>query len=187
MENNMSIWREVKCDFYDDIDNKWNVDAWLTDDGDEFGTVIAEIDDTGEVRYIDDRAETDPYAQEVIREMINKRKEEVDETINQLLKQLGKNKEDLVRELVEIKKWFKTTKYSGLEELVSLGYMFYKYQNFKNRVTDVKNHATEMEIEISDEEAEEVTTRFLNKYDCNATENDQIEYLIEKVVKEREM
>lgn len=65
--------------------------------------------------------------------------------------------------------------------------MFYKYQNFKNRVTDVKNHATEMEIEISDEEAEEVTTRFLNKYDCNATENDQIEYLIEKVVKKREM
>lgn len=110
----------------------------------------------------------------------------IDERIEELLGQLGKTKEDLARELEDLQKWLKSTKYNGAEGVVSLEYMFYKKEMFRNRVNDVANYASEMNIRLTDEEIKEVATRFLNKYDCNATENDQIEYLIEKIVTERE-
>ena len=67
----MSKWTEIRCDFYDDEEEKWFVDAWLTDDDNEEGTVIAKIDlDSKTVEYIDTDAKYDEYAQEVIKEML---------------------------------------------------------------------------------------------------------------------
>lgn len=62
MEN---IWGEIRWDYLDDI---ITIDAWLTDDDNEEGRVIAEIEADGEIIYKDDRAKTDAYAQEIIKE-----------------------------------------------------------------------------------------------------------------------
>ena len=40
----MNKWAEIRCDFYDNKEEKYFVDAWLTDDDNEEGTVIAKID-----------------------------------------------------------------------------------------------------------------------------------------------
>lgn len=67
----MSKYAEVRSDFYDDEEEKQFVDAWMSDDDNEEGTVIAKIDlATGEVEYLDEDARTDEYAQEVISEVI---------------------------------------------------------------------------------------------------------------------
>jgi hypothetical protein len=67
----MSKYAEVRSDFYDDEEEKQFVDAWMSDDDNEEGTVIAKIDlATGEVEYLDEDAKTDEYAQEVISEVI---------------------------------------------------------------------------------------------------------------------
>lgn len=39
----MSKWAEIRSDYYDDEEEKQYVDAWLTDDGNEEGKVIAKI------------------------------------------------------------------------------------------------------------------------------------------------
>ncbi len=66
MEN---IWGEIRNDF--EIDDITTIDAWLTDDDNEEGTVIATVNRaTGEIIYNDDRAKTDPLAQELIREVM---------------------------------------------------------------------------------------------------------------------
>ena len=36
----MSKWSEIRCDFFDEEEEKYFVDAWKTDDGNEEGTVI---------------------------------------------------------------------------------------------------------------------------------------------------
>ena len=67
----MSKWSEIRCDFYDEEEEKWYVDAWLTDDENEEGTVIAKIDlATKTVEYLDADARYDEYAQEVIKEIL---------------------------------------------------------------------------------------------------------------------
>ncbi len=67
----MSKWAEIRSDYYDDIEEVQTVDAWLIDDGDEEGEVIAKIHlDTKEVEYIDNDARYDDYAQEVINEIL---------------------------------------------------------------------------------------------------------------------
>lgn len=67
----MSKWAEIRCDFYDDEEEKWFVDAWLTDNDNEEGTLIAKIDlATKKVEYIDADERYDEYAQEVIKEML---------------------------------------------------------------------------------------------------------------------
>lgn len=68
----MSKWAEIRCDYMDDYDKFWRVDAWETDDDNEEGKVIACIDSiTGRVIYIDAFARVDKYAQSVITEFIN--------------------------------------------------------------------------------------------------------------------
>ena len=65
----MSKWSEIRNDFFED--NKLFIDAWVTDDGDEEGTVIAKIDvNTKEIEYLDEDAKTDNYAQEIINESL---------------------------------------------------------------------------------------------------------------------
>ena len=67
----MNKWAEIRCDFYDNKEEKYFVDAWLTDDDNEEGTVIAKIDlGSKTVEYIDADARYDEYAQEVIKEML---------------------------------------------------------------------------------------------------------------------
>jgi hypothetical protein len=66
-----SIWGEIRNDFEDD-EGIVHIDAWLTDDDMEGGTVIAKVNtQTKEVEYLDDRAKTDPYAQEMIQDVLN--------------------------------------------------------------------------------------------------------------------
>ena len=62
----MSKYAEIRCDFYDNEEEKWFVDAWFTDDDNEEGTVIAKVNyKTKEVEYLDNDAKTDSLAQEV--------------------------------------------------------------------------------------------------------------------------
>ena len=64
-----SIWGEIRNDFEDK--GIVHIDAFLTDDDNEEGKVIAKVNvRTKEVEYIDDRARTDPYAQEMIQELL---------------------------------------------------------------------------------------------------------------------
>ena len=66
----MSIWGEIRNDFIDEDKGIATIDAWVTEDDNEEGKVIATFDiNTGEVEYKDDRAKTDAYAQEVIQEL----------------------------------------------------------------------------------------------------------------------
>lgn len=70
-DNTMSKWSEIRCDFFDEEEEKYFVDAWKTDDDNEEGTVIAKLDlADGTVEYLDEDAKTDEYAQEVIKEML---------------------------------------------------------------------------------------------------------------------
>ncbi len=64
-------WAEVKCDFLNEDDGFWRVDAWKTADDAEEGRVIAYIDDvTGRIIYVDPLARVDAMAQEVIKDRI---------------------------------------------------------------------------------------------------------------------
>lgn len=65
-------WVEIRCDFLDNTDNMWRVDAWQTDADEEDGTVIALINDsTACVTYLTPLARVDEYAQEVIKDRVN--------------------------------------------------------------------------------------------------------------------
>jgi FMN-dependent NADH-azoreductase len=67
----MSKWSEIRCDFYDEEEEKYFVDAWKTSNDNEEGEVIAKIDLANEaVEYLDNDAKYDEYAQEVIDEML---------------------------------------------------------------------------------------------------------------------
>ena len=67
MTNN--IWSEIRSNFEDE--SIVYIDAWMTPDDNEEGTVIAKVNVlTGNVQYIDDRAKTDAYAQEIIKEVL---------------------------------------------------------------------------------------------------------------------
>lgn len=64
-------WAEIRCDYLDESDGFWRVDAWKTDSDAEEGKVIAYInDDDGRVLYIDPIAIVDPYVAEIIYDRI---------------------------------------------------------------------------------------------------------------------
>jgi len=66
----MDNWGEIRNDFIDDDTGIATIDAWVSEDDNEEGKVIATFDtNTGEVIYKDDRAKTDAYAQEIIQEL----------------------------------------------------------------------------------------------------------------------
>jgi hypothetical protein len=66
----MSKWKEIRCTFFNAMEEKYMVDAWETDNDNEKGTRIAKIDFAdGTVEYIDEDAKTDEYAQKVLKEM----------------------------------------------------------------------------------------------------------------------
>ena len=58
---------EVRCDYFDDLDGVWCVDAWLTPDDDEGGCVAAKINpDTLEVTYTDRDYAKDKLVKETV-------------------------------------------------------------------------------------------------------------------------
>ncbi|MBN2853473.1 MAG: hypothetical protein JXQ23_12125, partial [Clostridia bacterium] len=60
----------IRNDFEDD-NQIVHIDAWLTDDDNEEGKVIAKVNvQTKEVEYLNDRAKTNAYAQEMIQELL---------------------------------------------------------------------------------------------------------------------
>lgn len=66
----MSKWKEIRCTFFNAMEEKYMVDAWETDNDNEKGTRIAKIDFAdGTVEYIDEDAKTDEYAQKVLKEI----------------------------------------------------------------------------------------------------------------------
>ena len=66
----MSKWKEIRCTFFNAMEEKYMVDAWETDNDNEKSTRIAKIDIAdGTVEFIDEDAKTDEYAQKVIKEM----------------------------------------------------------------------------------------------------------------------
>lgn len=68
----MSKWAEIRNDFVCEDSRKIYIDAWLTEDDNEEGIVLARIDmDTKNIEYFDDYARTDDYAQEVINETLS--------------------------------------------------------------------------------------------------------------------
>lgn len=67
--NQTNIWGEIRSNF--ENEGIINIDAWLTEDENEEGNVIAKVNTkTLEVEYLDDRAKTDNYAQEMINEVL---------------------------------------------------------------------------------------------------------------------
>lgn len=65
-----NIWGEIRNDFEDE--GIVHIDAFLTDDDNEEGKVIAKVNvRTKEVEYLDDRARTDKYAQEIIQDVLS--------------------------------------------------------------------------------------------------------------------
>lgn len=68
----MSKYGEIRNDFYSGEEQKVYIDAWLTDDDNEEGVVIAKVNyKTKEVEYLDNDARTDDYAQEIINETLS--------------------------------------------------------------------------------------------------------------------
>lgn len=66
----MNIWGEIRNDFQDD--DIVHIDAWITPDDNEAGTVIAKVNvRTQEVEYLDDRARTDSHAQNMIQDSLS--------------------------------------------------------------------------------------------------------------------
>ena len=72
---NESHWAEIRCDYIDETDMFWRVDAWKSSNDNEEGSVIAYIDSiTGRVLYTDPLARVDSYAQEVIKDKLSELK-----------------------------------------------------------------------------------------------------------------
>ena len=68
----MSKYAEIRNDYINEEENTVYIDAWLTGDDNEEGTVIAKVNlDTLAVEYLDEDAKTDDYAQEVIEDTLN--------------------------------------------------------------------------------------------------------------------
>ena len=68
----MSVYKEIRNNYYDSKEQKIYIDAWLTGDDNEEGIVIAKINyKTKEIEYLDYDAKDDDYAQEVINETLN--------------------------------------------------------------------------------------------------------------------
>jgi len=67
---NENVWNHIDNQYEEEY--KIYIDAWHTDDDDEDGHSIATIDiATDKVTYYDDRAKTDKYAQEMIKDAID--------------------------------------------------------------------------------------------------------------------
>lgn len=72
----ISKYKEIRNNFVNEEDHNVYIDAWKTGKLNEEGSVIAKIDlATYEVEYLDEKAKSDFYAQEVIKETISNLKQ----------------------------------------------------------------------------------------------------------------
>lgn len=72
-----SKYGEIRNDYADEVERYISIDAWLTGNDEEEGSVIAKVNmDTYTVEYLDPDASYDPYAQEIIQETITDLKSE---------------------------------------------------------------------------------------------------------------
>lgn len=70
--NQTSYWAEIQCNYFDEEEQAWMVDSWKTKKEDEESLAVAKIAKDGTVTYLDERAKTDAYVQDVIRERLAK-------------------------------------------------------------------------------------------------------------------
>ena len=70
--NKTSYWAEIQCDYLDEEEQAWIVDSWKTKKEDEESLAVAKIANDGTITYLDERAKTDAYVQDVIRERLTK-------------------------------------------------------------------------------------------------------------------
>lgn len=61
----------------------------------------------------------------------------------------------------------------------------YEKIELNNRMEDVKRHAKKRGLILNDEQAYELAKIFIDNYDCNITENDQFETIIDGFIKKR--
>jgi len=90
-KENENIWSEIKADHTDEDLGITHVDAWTSPDDDENGTIIATIDDKGNITYKDERAKSDKYAQEIIQEAIIRIDDERHELVDKVIEVLKKD------------------------------------------------------------------------------------------------
>jgi acyl-CoA synthetase (AMP-forming)/AMP-acid ligase II len=71
-EVNMSKWAEIRNDYYDEKEECYTIDAWLSANDNEEGKTIAKVfaDKNKGTMYLDTEARTDKYAQEMIDDRI---------------------------------------------------------------------------------------------------------------------
>ena len=113
----MSKWREIRCDFFNEKEERYYVDAWKTGNDNEEGKVIAKIDlANGTVEYLDEDARTDEDAQVVINEFLENGYVLTEQSLNndsmRKMEELnmskyyynadGKSKEEIMNEFVRI-------------------------------------------------------------------------------------
>lgn len=89
------IWREIRTTHVDEETGVTYVDGYKTDDDNEQGTVIATIDDKGNTTYLDERAKSDEYAQEVIQEAMREIEDERHKLVDKVIERL---KQDFLEE-----------------------------------------------------------------------------------------
>lgn len=60
------VYAEVRCDYYDESENRWSIDAWTTGEDDEEGEVVGWVDGTsGNIYYKHEKAECSARVREV--------------------------------------------------------------------------------------------------------------------------
>ena len=97
----MSKWREIRCDFFNEEEERYYVDAWKTGNDNEEGKVIAKIDlANGTVEYLDEDARTDEDAQVVINEFLENGYVLTEQSLNNDFK--GESEENIMMNLGEL-------------------------------------------------------------------------------------
>lgn len=71
---NEKVYAEVRCDYFNEEENCWYVDAWKTDDDNEEGRTLAAINGTtGDVFYIDKSV----WDLKEVREVVDEKRKEI--------------------------------------------------------------------------------------------------------------
>lgn len=141
-----SIWNEIRSDYYDDEKEAWAIDAWKNCDGDQ-GKVIAHVGDDKRISYYSEEAKTDPYVQEVIREVLFRIDEE------------NAQKEKWVLALTLTKAMTKNVPEEHKEYVK--GFLF---ELFKKQPNNILNHfAYEYQISVDGFDRDELIQRIMQK------------------------
>ena len=141
-----SIWDEIRSDYYDEEKEAWAIDAWKNCDGDQ-GKVIAHVGDDKRISYYSEEAKTDPYVQEVIREVLFRIDEE------------NAQKEKWVLALTLTKAMTKNVPEEHKEYVK--GFLF---ELFKKQPNNILNHfAYEYQISVDGFDRDELIQRIMQK------------------------